>query len=708
MCLQMKQVFLSRKGIETKEVPEPLVERGKILIKNLYSCVSPGTEISSLNSIKKNILKKIIEKPRVLKNLIDVLKKRGIKNTRGIVSRKLAEFYELGYSSSGIIEKVGEGVKNFSKGDLVACSGGGFASHAEKILVPENLVVKTKRKENLSLYSTVALGSIAMHAVRRSKTSIGEITLVVGLGFIGQITMQILRAAGVEVYGIDPNDDFLKKSKNDGFENVYRSFKDLSKRIPQDVISVGFDSAIITASNRVEDLLNKTFRLCRKKSRVILVGDIDIKINREEIYSKEIEFSISASYGPGRYDSAYEIEGNDYPLEYVRWTLNRNMKSYVNLIDSGKINVNSLIDNIEPIQKAKEVYSAFEKKKRPITTLFKYNPKNEIIIKPKISFIKKSGVISSAIVGVGGFSKEVIIPSLLKMKTYNSLDYLCVRKPISFLNSSSFYKNINVVNDFNLMLKNKSLDVIFISTRHKDHWQLTKNALLNKKNVFCEKPLCINASELKEIKSFFKKQKVAPILVTGFNRRFSKSAKILKDFIKESTSPIFLNYTVNADKLLPNSWIYSREGGGRNIGEACHFYDLILFLINDKYTNIQASSINSDNKNLHKTDNFFVTIKFNNGSVAKLNYTSAGSTNDKKEIIEVRNISETLIMENFQKITLTKENKKKIIYLSKFPDKGYENQYQSFFYNLKINKFSISIEEQIQTMNLCFKVEDLL
>ena len=704
----MKQVFLSRKGIETKEVPEPLVERGKILIKNLYSCVSPGTEISSLNSIKKNILKKIIEKPQVLKSLIDVLKKRGIKNTRGIVSRKLAEFYELGYSSSGIIEKVGEGVKNFSKGDLVACSGGGFASHAEKILVPENLVVKTKRKENLSLYSTVALGSIAMHAVRRSKTSIGETTLVVGLGFIGQITMQILRAAGVEVYGIDPNDDFLKKSKKDGFANVYSSFEDLSKRIPQDLISVGFDSAIITASNKVEDLLNKTFRLCRKKSRVILVGDIDIKINREEIYSKEIEFSISASYGPGRYDSAYEIEGNDYPLEYVRWTLNRNMKSYVNLIDSGKININSLIDNIEPIQNAKEVYSAFEKKKRPISTLFKYNPKNEIIIKPKIPFIKKSGVISSAIVGVGGFSKEVIIPSLLKMKTYNSLDYLCVRKPISFLNSSSFYKNINVVNDFNLMIKNKSLDVIFISTRHKDHWQLTKNALLNKKHVFCEKPLCINASELKEIKSFFKKKKVAPILVTGFNRRFSKSAKILKDFIKESTSPIFLNYTVNADKLLPNSWIYSREGGGRNIGEACHFYDLIFFLINNNYTNIQVSSINSENKDLHKTDNFFVTLKFNNGSVAKLNYTSAGSVNDKKEIIEVRSSSETLIMENFQKITLISNNRKKIVYSSKFSDKGYQNQYESFFYNLKLNKFSISIEEQIEAMNLSFKVEELL
>ena len=705
----MKQVFLSRKGIEIKDVPEPLIESGKILIKNMYSCISPGTEVSSLNSIKKNTLAKIIEKPQVIKSLINVLKKKGVKNTSKIVSRRLAEFYELGYSSAGIVEKVGEGVINFATGDLVACTGGGFASHAEKILVPENLIVRVKKKENLTFYSTVALGSIAMHAVRRTKTNIGEICLVVGLGLIGQLTMQILRAAGVEVFGIDPNEDFLDKSRKDGFNNVFNSFKDLSNRIPNEIINIGFDSAIITASNKVEDLLNKTFRICRKRSRVILVGDIDIKIDREEIYSKEIEFSISASYGPGRYDSKYEIEGKDYPLEYVRWTLNRNMKSYVKLIDDEKINIRNLIDKIEPIQNAVKAYSAFEKKKRPISTLFKYTSKNELKVKPKSNLAtKNTGIPSSALVGAGSFSNEVIIPNLLGMKNHTSLDFICVKKPISYLNSSNFYKEIEVVNDYNLILKNKSLDVIFISTRHNDHWQLTKNALLNKKHVFCEKPLCIKPNELKEIQMFFTKQKVTPILVTGFNRRFSDSAKILKGFIEKNTSPIFLNYTVNADKLLPDSWIYSREGGGRNIGEACHFYDLILFLINDKYTNIQASSINSDNKNIHKTDNFFVTIKFNNGSVAKLNYTSAGSTNDKKEIIEVRNISETLIMENFQKITLTKENKKKTIYLSKFPDKGYENQYQSFFYNLKINKFSISIEEQIQTMNLCFKVEDLL
>ena len=705
----MKQVFLSRKGIEIKDVPEPLIESGKVLIKNMYSCISPGTEVSSLNSIKKNTLAKIIEKPQVIKSLINVLKKKGVKNTSNIVSRKLAEFYELGYSSAGIVEKAGEGVINFATGDLVACTGGGFASHAEKILVPENLIVRVKKKENLTFYSTVALGSIAMHAVRRSKTNIGEICLVVGLGLIGQLTMQILRAAGVEVFGIDPNEDFLNKSRKDGFNNVFNSFKDLSNSIPNEIINIGFDSAIITASNKVEDLLNKTFRICRKRSTVILVGDIDIKIDREEIYSKEIEFSISASYGPGRYDSKYEIEGKDYPLEYVRWTLNRNMKSYVKLIDDEKINIRNLIDKIEPIENAVQAYSAFEKKKRPISTLFKYTSKNEFKVKTKTNLAtKNTGIPSSALVGAGSFSNEVIIPNLLGMKKHTSLDFICVKKPISYLNSSNFYKEIEVVNDYNLILKNKSLDVIFISTRHNNHWQLTKNALLNQKHVFCEKPLCIKPNELKEIQMFFKKQKVTPILVTGFNRRFSDSAKILKGFIEKNTSPIFLNYTVNADKLLPDSWIYSREGGGRNIGEACHFYDLILFLINDKYTNIQASSINSDNKNLHKTDNFFVTIKFNNGSVAKLNYTSAGSTNDKKEIIEVRNISETVIMENFQKITLTKKNKKKIIYSSKFPDKGYENQYQSFFYNLKLNKFSISIEEQIQAMNLCFKVEELL
>tara|TARA_X000000950_G_scaffold288169_1_gene403659 strand:- start:565 stop:2682 length:2118 start_codon:yes stop_codon:yes gene_type:complete len=705
----MKQIFLSRKGIELKDVPEPLIENGKVLVKNFYSCVSPGTEIASLSSQKKNTFRKIVEKPEVLKSLINVLKKKGIKNTSGIISRKLGEFYELGYSSAGIVEKVGEGVKNFSKGDLVACTGGGFASHAEKILVPENLVVRVKKKENLSFYSTVALGSIAMHAVRRSKTNIGETSLVVGMGFIGQIAMQILRAAGSEVYGIDPNENFINKSKNNGFINVYKSFEELSKEIPQDVIGLGFDSAIITASNKAEDIINKTFRLCRKKSRVILVGDVDIKINREEIYFKEIEFSVSASYGPGRYDLSYEIEGRDYPLEYVRWTLNRNMKSYVNLIDNKKINLKNLIDKVESIELAKQAYSAFEKRNRPISTLFKYNPKNDKVIKTKFIFTKKNrGSVSTAVIGVGGFSNEIIIPNLLRLKKYNSLDYLCVKKPLSYLNTSSFYKNIKVVNDYDTLLKKKLLDVVFISTRHNSHWQLTKKALLKKKHVFCEKPFCISVNELKEIKSFFTKKKSSPILVSGFNRRFSKSAQILKDFVEKSDHPIFLNYTVNADKLPPNSWIYSNEGGGRNIGEACHFYDLILFLIDCDYTKIDVNSINSDVKNFHKTDNFFVTIKFNNGSIAQLNYNSLGSDNGIKEIIEIKNYNRTIIMENFQKIIETSNFQKKVIYSSKFPDKGYQNQYESFFKNIKVNKSSISIEEQIKVMKICFEVEELI
>ena len=226
--------------------------------------------------------------------------------------------------------------------------------------------------------------------------------------------------------------------------------------------------------------------------------------------------------------------------------------------------------------------------------------------------------------------------------------------------------------------------------------------------MFCEKPFCISVNELKEIKSFFTKKKSSPILVSGFNRRFSKSAQILKDFVEKSDHPIFLNYTVNADKLPPNSWIYSNEGGGRNIGEACHFYDLILFLIDCDYTKIDVNSINSDVKNFHKTDNFFVTIKFNNGSIAQLNYNSLGSDNGIKEIIEIKNYNRTIIMENFQKIIETSNFQKKVIYSSKFPDKGYQNQYESFFKNIKVNKSSISIEEQIKVMKICFEVEELI
>ena len=703
----MKQIFLSKNGIEVLDVPVPKCGKKELLVKNYFSCISPGTELAGFKSITQSPITKILEKPQLLKSLFDTFVKSGVGNTSRIVKKKLNSYFELGYSSSGIVEEVGSAVKKFKKGDYVACSGGGYASHAEIINVPENLAVKVSNVKNLNSYSSVALGSISLQSIRRLSPTLGETFLVVGLGFLGQITMQILAANGTNVYGIDPNIDFLLKAKASGFNNVFSSFDSLKKHLPPSII-IGFDGAVVTASNKSNEILSQTFLICRKKSRVVVVGDVGMNINRDDIYKKEIDFFISSSYGPGRYDQNYEKEGVDYPLEFVRWTLNRNMQTYINLIDKKKINLSKLIDMEEKIENAKKLYEKFTKIKRPLAAIIGYDKKiiSKIQDSPIISELQKDKCIS-AVVGIGGFAEEVLIPNLKKLEKFNNTKIFCVNKPISVLNTKKSYSDIYVTNNYDEILKNKDINLVFITTRHNLHFPLIIEALKKGKNVFCEKPLCISSKELNDIKNFFIKPSSKPVLLTGFNRRFSESAKIMKNFIENEDAPIFLNYTVNADYLPRDSWIYGEEGAGRNIGEACHFYDLILFLINKNYIEVNANSIfDKDKSYTHKTDNFFVNIKFSNGSFAQLNYLTGGGKRKIKECIEIRGRNKTLINTDFRQIQIFTDNKVKMIYSSNKSDKGYLEQYKAFFNCLRNNTFSIPLADQIIAMELCFKVEE--
>ena len=703
----MKQIFLSKKGIEVLEVPRPQIGENELLVKNHFSCISPGTELSGFKSITQSTLTKVFKKPELIKSLFDTMINSGINNTSRIIKRKLNSYFELGYSSAGIIEKVGSRVKNFKKGDYVACCGGGYASHAEMINVPENFAVRVLNSKNLIFYSSAALGSISLQSIRRLSPTIGETFIVVGLGFLGQITMQILAANGTNVYGIDPNLDFISKAKENGFNNVFSSHDSLKRKLPPQILHYGFDGAIITASNKSNDILSKTFSICRKKSRVVVVGDIGLNINRDDIYKKEIDFLISSSYGPGRYERRYE-EGVDYPIEYVRWTLNRNMQTYVDLIDREKINLSSLIEKKAKPEDAKKLYEQFTKSKRPLSAVIQYNKKNDSKFHDKkfVMNLKKNKYLS-AVVGIGGFAEEVLVPNLLKLKKFNNTKIFCVNKPISVLNTKKNYSDIYVTNNFEEILTNKDINLIFISTRHNLHYQMTIQALKKGKNVFCEKPLCLSSGELDIIKKFFSNSSSKPILITGFNRRFSESAKFMKFFIENENAPVFLNYTVNADYLSRDSWIYGKEGGGRNIGEACHFYDLILYLINQNYLQVNASAMFDKKKSFtHKTDNFFVNIRFSNGSVAQLNYLTNGVKRKIKEYIEIRGQNKTLINNDFKHIKILEDNKEKVIYSRDKANKGHFEQYEAFFNCLKSNSFSIPLEDQINVMELCFKVEE--
>lgn len=705
----MKQIFLSKNGIIVEEVPDPLVSKNFVLVSNNFSCVSIGTELSSLLSINKPLLKKVIEKPDIFKKFLNVFSEVGYKKIRNIVQKKLNQLYEIGYSSSGEVLEVGDNIDNFKKGDLVACSGGGIASHAEKILVPKNLLVKINKKENLFDCSTVSIGAIAINGIRRSNPTIGESFVVIGLGLIGQITIQILKNCGIDVYAVEPNLDYLKKAKENGFQNVYENFEILNKSLSSEIKNVGLDGAIITASSKSNLILKETFRLCRKKARVILVGDVGLAIDREDIYRKEIDFKISSSYGPGRYDADYELAGIDYPIGFVRWTMNRNMRTYVKMIENKQINLKNLIEYSQPIEKAKDLYDLLKKKNRPLSVLFTYKKteKNKIQTSIRKNSKKSKKIINCAVIGAGSFANEIIIPNILKYKSFCSLDSVCTKTSLSAINLSKNLKIKNISTNYLDILNNKEIDTVFITTRHDLHFKIIKESINKNKNIFVEKPICLKKQELNEIKKLLEKKK-SLIFFSGFNRRFSNYAKIMKDFINNQEGPILISYDVNAEILDNNSWIYNKEGGGRNIGEACHFYDLFLFLIDKKVENLNAASLNFEKKKFHKTDNFHVLIEFEDSSIAKLNYLAMGGGEKKKEFIRICGQNETLEVIDFKSALLKTKHSHKKLLSTRYPEKGHEILIKKFLDNIINREENISIDDQIQSMMLTFKIEELL
>lgn len=705
----MKQIFFTTSGVRIEEVPVPRLSDDNVLVTNKYSCISIGTELSSLLSIQEPLIKKILNKPDVIKKVISSFSQTGLEKTRGIVKKKLNQFYDVGYSSAGIVHEVGANISHLKKGDHVACSGGGVASHAEMILVPKNMIVKIEDKSKLIECSTVSLGAIALNGIRRANPTIGETFLVVGLGLIGQITIQILRASGIDVYGIEPNINFMEKAKENGFKNVYPDFGSLKKNISLSIKNTGFDGSIITAASKSNNILAQTFGVCRKKSRVILVGDVGLSINREDIYKKEIDFKISSSYGPGRYDSDYEEKGIDYPIGYVRWTLNRNMELYIKMIESNQIDIKSLIGQIKVLEDCKDLYQSLKKAPRPLSAFFKYSYiKNKALRTIENIKVKSKRKLSNiAVFGVGSFASEVIIPNLLKNKRICNLDFICSKSPTSVMNSAKHFNIRNFSTNYNDALNKKLINTVFISTRHNLHYEMVKKSLLKDKNVFVEKPMCLTDKELRDLISILSKKKDLS-LVTGFNRRFSKYAFIMKDFVSNANNPVFITYNISADRLGRNSWIYSKEGGGRNIGEACHFYDLILFIIRDDIKDVKVSCLNYEKQRFHKTDNFSVLIEFRDGSVAQINYFMIGAKSKSKEIIEIKSNEMSLKVNDFKEAILRDSLKDKDIFLLRKNDKGHKSLIEKFLQYSVEGKELMSIDSQIKTMELTFKVEEML
>lgn len=679
----MKQLIQDLKSGNTilEEVPAPAIRPGYILIKSHRSLVSVGTEKMLVEFGKANYLEKARQQPEKVKQVISKIKSDGLRPTVDAVFRKLNQPLPLGYSNAGEVIKVGKGVSSIQVGDKVISNG----HHAEFVCVPENLCAKIPESVTYDEASFTVIGAIALQGIRLLQPEIGQKTVVIGLGLIGLLACQILQANGAEVIGVDIDDSRIQIAKDLGIQ-AYNSDSPASL-IVELTNNIGADAVLITASSSSDTIVSQAAQMCRRRGKIVLLGVIGLSLNRSDFYEKEISFQVSCSYGPGRYDTQYEEKGLDYPIGFVRWTEKRNFQTVLQLLDKKKINVNPLISQQVKLEDYQLVY---DKLGSSIASILQYDTTNQsyaqtLEIAHK-SISPSTGVI--AVIGAGNFTSGVVCPALAKtpakLKTIVSADGLHAAR------LAKKYKASHASSDYALVLADESIDAVVIATRHNLHAEQIQQALAHNKHVFVEKPLCLNETELSKIISVH--QQSDATLTVGYNRRFSPFILQAKSVLNES--PLNIIMTINAGHIAPDHWTQDSDiGGGRIIGELCHFIDLAIHLTN---SHIKAVVMNRT----HNEDNVNVLLEFVNGSQAAIQYFPTGHKSLSKERIEIHQLGNSIIIDNFQSIKYYGFKKKN---MSKSQDKGHQNQFARFVDSIMNgNAPTISFKEIVHVSKVIF------
>jgi predicted dehydrogenase/threonine dehydrogenase-like Zn-dependent dehydrogenase len=702
----MKQVFIRKGKVVVEEVPSPVVSEDEILVEIYCSCISAGTEVANIRASGRPLIKKVMEKPQDAGRVIKSIREDGLISTVGKVVNRIEARHSTGYSASGIVIEAGSNIKDFKKGDRVACAGIGIANHAEFIVAPENLTVKVPKTLSFKEASTVALGSIALQGVRRCSPKIGESVVVIGLGIIGQLSVQLLKSSGCYVIGTDIDKKRIARAARTGLD---KGFDAKNTNIVEEVIrstnGYGADSVIITASSRDSIVINQAIEMSRKKGKVVIVGNVNMAIDRENFYEKELDLLISTSYGPGRYDERYEKKGFDYPYSYIRWTENRNMQEYLNLLSEGKIDAGILIDGTYNIENAPAAYESLNRPgSRPLIIILEYKkdkkPKSKIIIK---DYRPGHGKINVGIIGAGGFIRGVHLPNLKKMDNIFKINAICSRTGSNADSLARQYKAKYSATGYRLLLDDKDIDLIIIGTRHNLHSKIALEAVNAGKAVFMEKPMALSSKELLNLVKALEKKKT-PFIV-GFNRRFSPLVEKIKSYTDSRINPMIINYRVNAGYIPRESWVHNEEGGGRNIGEACHFYDLFNFFTNSIVKSINAVSIDPVTKQYGYDDNFVATIKYEDGSVCNLVYTALGTDNAPKELMEIYFDNKVIVLDDYKKLNFFGVRGKNID--GRVQNKGHFEELLKFGNSLKDKDAGqlIPLWQMVQATEISFEVE---
>lgn len=657
----MKQILQNYKTgeVTVADVPPPVAQAGRVLVRAAASLISAGTERMAVELGRKSLLGKARERPDLVRQVIRKAQAEGVSSTLAAVRAKLDASNALGYSAAGTVFAVGEGVTEFRAGQRVACAGAGFASHAELLSVPKNLCVALPDAVDFEAAAFGTLGAIALQGVRLAEPTIGEAVVVLGLGLLGQLTVQLLKANGCRVFGIDTDPTRVALARTLGADDGALAGDAARAAVMHWSRGRGADAVLITAATSSDQPVEFAGEVSRLKGRVVAVGLVGMNVPRKIYYERELTLKVSMSYGPGRYDPEYEERGHDYPFPYVRWTEGRNIEAFLDLVASGSVDVRPLITHRFPIEEGERAYQLIsgETSEAYLGVLLTYDTERELAGRVELRAPTKAGAASVregaarvrvGLIGAGSYAQKFLLPNFkeagaefVSVATATGVTARDVGRKYDFARS---------VSGADAVLEDGDVNLVVIATRHDSHAELARRALERGRHVFVEKPLALDDAQLDAVLSAARASNAS--LMVGFNRRFSPHARAAHAFLAARRAPLSILYRVNAGRIPRGHWIQdAREGGGRIVGEVCHFIDLIHFLTNSTTTRVYAEPVASRDHETVDDDSVFITLRLADGSNASIAYLAEGDRALPKERVEIYGEGRTFVIDDFRAAT---------------------------------------------------------
>jgi predicted dehydrogenase/threonine dehydrogenase-like Zn-dependent dehydrogenase len=717
----MKQVLQQpRTGeIDIANVPLPKLLSGCILVRTAASLISVGTERASSEFARKNLLQKARMRPDLVREVLSKIRRDGLATTAAAVYSRLDQPSALGYSSAGTAIAIGEGVTDINPGDRVACAGAGYAVHAEFACVPRLLAARIPAGASVAFEQAAftTVGAVALHGVRTADVKLGDVVAVIGLGLLGQLTVQILKAAGCRVLGMDIASDRAELAARLGADAVSSSPTDFLDLCMHRSSGRGVDAVLIAAQTPSSDPLHLAGEIARDRAVIAAVGTVGMEIDHRSFYEKELDFRVSRSYGPGRYDSAYEQKGIDYPIGYVRWTETRNMEAFVQLLVDGKIEVSPLVTHRFPIERADAAYNLITGKTNQsfLAVLITYpdhaeeNRSLELRGTQFACEIAGEKTVSIGLLGAGSFAIGTLLPAIQRAGGAD-LTGVCAANGSHAKHAAARFGFRYCTTDDETILNDPAVNTVVITTRHHLHVGQVLLALKSAKHIFCEKPLCLNESELREIVRAYRQPASSrrPLLMVGFNRRFAPLAVRLKAFLKKVHEPLAMHYRVNAGFIPADHWLNDPEqGGGRIVGEVCHFVDFLAFLVGAPPVEVEARTL--ANPGRYGNDNVVSSLHFADGSQGTISYLANGDKSYSKERLEVFGGGAVAVLEDFRRLELVRAGQKKVHRSLWHTDKGHRSEWGAFVAAIRAGgECPIPFSEITSSMLATFGLQDSL